>query len=203
MEVPTSTHFCAISLANCSGNPTSSSYIYVRISRTRYLIVLFQQFCVGRYLPSLTTPATRILQCSSFTAPIGLMSPQRHSKQYSPLVRLSILSTYSSTENINCVAQDQLVKRSQHQTSDFMFVIKANDLSLDCLLQACWTVESYKNAGTPQLDLLRQYNVSYYQSLMSVSADFGRVGQIPTDNRRGRSSMHYAIMLQRLIIMTI
>ena len=74
-ENPSLISFDTICLANSSGYLASSFGIYVRISRTRYLIVLFQQFCVGRYLPSLTTPATRILQCSSFTAPTGLMSP--------------------------------------------------------------------------------------------------------------------------------
>lgn len=44
-----------------------------------------------------------------------------------------ILSTYSSTENINCVAQDQLVKRSQHQIPDFVFVIKAHRVALRLL----------------------------------------------------------------------
>ena len=44
-----------------------------------------------------------------------------------------MLSTYSSTENINCVAQDQLVKRSQHQIPDFVFVIKAHRVALRLL----------------------------------------------------------------------
>ena len=44
-----------------------------------------------------------------------------------------ILSTYSLTENINCVAQDQLVKRSQHQIPDFVFVIKAHRVALRLL----------------------------------------------------------------------